>query len=73
MCSSDLTGTLTIRYERPTPVGGDLTFDAWVERTEGRKVFTAGTISADGDVTARADGVFIRVEPPSPPTEAVGT
>ena len=58
------TGTLTIRYERPTPIGEELTFDAWVDRTEGRKVFTVGTISADGTVTARADGVFIRVEAP---------
>jgi hypothetical protein len=60
------TGTLTIRYERPTPIDADLAFDAWVERTEGRKVFTVGTISADGEVTARADGVFIRVEQPIP-------
>lgn len=58
------TGTLTVRYERPTPIGRDLTFDAWVDRTEGRKVFTVGTISVDGVVTARADGVFIRVEQP---------
>jgi len=56
------TGTLTIRYERPTPIDQALTFDAWVDRTEGRKVFTVGTISVAGVVTARADGVFIRVE-----------
>jgi hypothetical protein len=60
------TGTLTIRYERPTPIGAELSFDAWVDRTEGRKVFTVGTISAAGDITARADGVFIRVEQPIP-------
>ncbi len=60
------TGTLTVRYERPTPIGQELTFDAWVDRTEGRKVFTVGTISADDVVTARADGVFIRVEAPVP-------
>ena len=56
------TGTLTVRYERPTPIGEELTFDAWVDRTEGRKVFTLGTISAGDVVTARAEGVFIRVE-----------
>ena len=60
------TGTLTVRYERPTPIGQELTFDAWVDRTEGRKVFTVGTISAGGEVTARAEGVFIRVEQPIP-------
>jgi acyl-coenzyme A thioesterase PaaI-like protein len=60
------TGTLTVRYERPTPIGEELAFDAWVDRTEGRKVFTVGTISAGGAVTARAEGVFIRVEQPVP-------
>jgi acyl-coenzyme A thioesterase PaaI-like protein len=60
------TGTLTVRYERPTPIGRELTFEAWVDRTEGRKVFTVGTIRADGEVTAHASGVFIRVEQPTP-------
>jgi hypothetical protein len=63
------TGTLTIRYERPTPIGAELAFEAWVDRTEGRKVFTVGTISAGGEVTARAEGVFIRVELPGVPAD----
>ena len=58
------TGTLTVRYERPTPIEREIAFESWVERTEGRKVFTHGTISAGGEVTARAEGVFIRVEQP---------
>ena len=57
------TGTLTIRYERPTPIATDLEMESRVERTEGRKVFTVGTISAGGEVTACAEGVFIRVDP----------
>ncbi len=56
------TGTLTIRYERPTPLGVELELDAWLDRTEGRKVFTSGTISHGGHVTARAHGVFIRFQ-----------
>jgi hypothetical protein len=60
------TGTLTIRYERLTPIEAEIAFESWVERTEGRKVFTRGTISAGGEVTARAEGVFIRVEQPIP-------
>jgi acyl-coenzyme A thioesterase PaaI-like protein len=63
------TGTLSIRYERPTPIGVELAFEAWVDRTEGRKVFTVGTISAGGEVTARAEGVFIRVEQPAVPAD----
>ena len=54
------TGTLTVRYERPTPIGEELTFDAWVDRTEGRKVFTLGTISAGDVVTEPRRG---RVHP----------
>lgn len=54
------TGTLSIRYERPTPIETDLVLEAWVDRTEGRKVFTVGTISFGGEVTARAEGIFIQ-------------
>src|SRR2546423_9065800 len=50
------TGTLSIRYERPTPIGQELEFESWVDRTEGRKVFTIGTISAGGVGTGRAEG-----------------
>ena len=63
------TGTLSIRYERPTPIEAELEFEAWVDRTEGRKVFTVGTICANGEVTARAEGVFIRVEQPVVPAD----
>jgi acyl-coenzyme A thioesterase PaaI-like protein len=54
------TGTLTVRYERPTPIGKPLEMVAWVDRMEGRKVFTVGELSHDGAVTARAEGIFIR-------------
>jgi acyl-coenzyme A thioesterase PaaI-like protein len=57
------TGTLSIRYERPTPIATELALESWVDRSEGRKVFTLGTISAGGEVTARAEGIFIRVDP----------
>ena len=54
------TGTLSVRYDRPTPIETEVTMEARVERTEGRKVFTVGTITHAGEVTARAEGVFIR-------------
>lgn len=56
------TGTLSVRYERPTPIETEVALEARVDRTEGRKVFTVGTISHDGVVTARAEGLFIRTE-----------
>lgn len=55
------TGTLSVRYERFTPIRRELTVAAHVDRTERRKVFTVGTISCDGEVTARAEGIFIQV------------
>ncbi|HEX7095734.1 MAG TPA: PaaI family thioesterase [Acidimicrobiales bacterium] len=54
------TGTLSIRYERPTPLGVPLELEAWIDRTEGRKVFPVGVLRHEGTVTARAEGVFIR-------------
>lgn len=58
------TGTLNVRYERPTPLRGELELEGWIDRVEGRKVFTHGTIRHDGEVTARAEGIFIRTDPP---------
>ncbi|MCU0310828.1 MAG: PaaI family thioesterase [Acidimicrobiales bacterium] len=54
------TGTLSVRYERTTPIGAELALEAWLDRIEGRKVFTKGTIGDAGGVTARAEGIFIR-------------
>ena len=56
------TGTLSIRYERPTWIETELELESWVDRVEGRKVFTVGTISINGSVTARAEGIFIMTE-----------
>ena len=47
------TGTLTIRYELPTPISTELEMERWFDRTEGRKVFTVGTISVAGELTAQ--------------------
>jgi acyl-coenzyme A thioesterase PaaI-like protein len=56
------TGTLNVRYERPTPLRAPLVLEGWLDRVEGRKVITSGTISHAGEVTARAEGIFIRAE-----------
>lgn len=53
------TGTLSVRYEKPTWVDTEIQLEAWIDRVEGRKVFTVGTMSIDGTVTARAEGIFI--------------
>lgn len=52
------TGTLTIRFHRPTPLGA-LRGEAWIARTEGVKAFAAGHLLDDRGVTVEAEGVFI--------------
>jgi hypothetical protein len=54
-----MTGTLTIRLSRPTPIGRRIDYEGWVERVEGRKTFTRGVARLDGEVLAEAEGIFI--------------
>ena len=59
------TGTLTVRYERMTPIEAPLALESWIDRVERRKIYTHGTISHEGVVTARAEGIFISTRPVS--------
>ncbi|MEO9327839.1 PaaI family thioesterase [Gordonia aurantiaca] len=52
------TGTITIRYLRPTRLGA-LSAHAWVTEETGRKRFAKGAISDAEGVTCEAEGVFI--------------
>ncbi|MCV7032455.1 PaaI family thioesterase [Mycobacterium sherrisii] len=58
LCKARFTGTISVKYVRGTPLG-PLRCDAWVDRTEGVKVFAKGTISDAQGVTVEAEGVFI--------------
>lgn len=53
-----LTGTISIRYLRTTPLG-DLHTEARIVRTEGVKTFAVGHIADADGVTVEAEGVFI--------------
>ncbi|WP_264012198.1 PaaI family thioesterase [[Mycobacterium] manitobense] len=53
------TGTLQLRYLRPTLLGR-LRVEAWVEHEQGRKTYARGRILRDGNVTVDAQGIFIR-------------
>ncbi|WP_168706241.1 PaaI family thioesterase [Gordonia paraffinivorans] len=53
-----MTGTLTVRYRKATPLGR-IRGEARVDRVDGVKTFVTGTISVDGKVTAEAEGIFI--------------
>jgi len=57
-----MTGTLTVRYRRPTPLHADLRFEGELLRREGRKIFTEGRLYHGDDLTAEAEAIFISVD-----------
>jgi acyl-coenzyme A thioesterase PaaI-like protein len=57
------TGTLTVRYRRPTPLYSLLRFEGWVERIDDRKVHTRGHCLAGEQVVSEAEAIFVRFAP----------
>jgi acyl-coenzyme A thioesterase PaaI-like protein len=58
-----MTGTLTVKYRRPTPLHRELRFEGWVESVSGRKVTAVGQLFAGDEMTAEASGLFITITP----------
>ena len=58
-----MTGTLTVRYRSPTPLHTELHFDVELTHSEGRKIFTAGRLTAGDTLCAEAEGIFISFDP----------
>lgn len=58
-----MTGTLTVRFRRPTPLLADLDVVARQTGHEGRKLFCWAGIYHQGELTAEAEAVFITVAP----------
>ena len=56
-----LTGRLTVRYRRPTPLHRELRFEAHTERVEGRRLTTVGHLYDGDTLTAEAEGLFVRI------------
>jgi acyl-coenzyme A thioesterase PaaI-like protein len=54
-----MTGTLSVRYIKPTPLHTPLFFEAEMVRVEGRKIFTRAYLEAEGELRAEAEGLFI--------------
>ena len=55
-----MTGRLTVRYHRPTPLNVELKLEAWVESVEGRKTVVSAEMRAGDTVTATCEALFIR-------------
>ena len=57
--SAGFTGSLTVRYRKPTPLHKVLTMKAWPERVDGRKRVIKGTCHHGDLLLSEAEGLFI--------------
>jgi acyl-coenzyme A thioesterase PaaI-like protein len=54
-----MTGTLSVRFRKGTPLLRELAFDVRHERRGERKVVTSGRLHAAGEVFSEAEGTFV--------------
>jgi hypothetical protein len=55
-----MTGTLSIRYLRRTPLKTELALRGWVESVQGRKTRVRAEMRAGDILTATCDGLFVQ-------------
>ncbi len=55
-----MTGSLNIRYRRPTPLFKPLRWEAWIERVEGRRVHSKAQVWHEDTLCCEAEGLFIQ-------------
>lgn len=56
------TGSLTVRYNRPTPLGERLEFRARLDREDGRRLHISASCAAGGEVIAECEAIYITVD-----------
>ena len=56
------TASLTVHYRKPTPLFTELTFRAWYDDFDGRKVRGKATCHAGSTLTAEAEGLFVKID-----------
>lgn len=54
-----VTGSLSVRYVRPTPINVELSIEAWIADVQERKMISRGRICNGDTVVAEAEGVFV--------------
>jgi hypothetical protein len=60
--SPGMTGRLIVHDRSPTPLQTELRFTGWLDRVEGRKIFTLGQLHAGEVLCAEAEGLFISID-----------
>jgi acyl-coenzyme A thioesterase PaaI-like protein len=58
-----MTGKLSITYRSPTPLHANIVFRGWVDRVDGRKIFTKGTAHNGDTLCAEAEVLFLSMPP----------
>ena len=64
LAAAGMTGTLTVRYHRPTPLNTDLDLSAQVQESVGRKTMVSGELHAGDVLTASCECLFVRPKQP---------
>ena len=58
-----MTGRLAVTYRSPTPLHAPIVFKGWVEKVEGRKIFTKGTAHHGDTLCAEVEALFLSMPP----------
>jgi acyl-coenzyme A thioesterase PaaI-like protein len=58
-----LTGTLTVRYRKGTPLHREVRYEGRLDRVEGKRTHVVARALVDGELTAEAEGIFVSVDP----------
>lgn len=57
-----MTGRLVVNYRSPTPLYTELRFVGRLDRRDGRKIYTSGTLMAGEKLCAEAEALFISID-----------
>lgn len=57
-----MTANLSVNFRKPTPIQVELKLEGFLEKVDGRKVYTKGTCSYNGEITAEAEALFITID-----------
>lgn len=60
---ASVTGSLNVKYLKPTPMDQPIYLRAWVEGDVGRKTRVLCELGTADQVTALGDSVFVRIDP----------
>lgn len=54
-----VSANLNLDYRKPSFLGSELKVEGWLERVEGRKIYTRGLVQIDDTVTVEATSLYI--------------